>query len=252
MLVQPVRHQPADARGPATTPRGGCRRPTRRRCSSRRSCRGRRRSSRSARPRRTSARSAATTTRGTARCTPRTRRPARAAARSSPVVVARGARRCARGLRRRVVGVDLVAEEHARSGHSSTGWSSIRMAWAWSASTPRPRSSSASCSDHGGSCGAAARHEPNRTRIGGSPLRHAGARSATRSAGAPRSGIGQAIVAVEAHVVRQAVARPQAARRRRARSGGRRRRTSARSWPSTVTVHGPSVSTQIVAVVSVT
>ena len=66
VLVDPVRHQPADDVLAPPRLACGCRAPSSPRCSSRRSCRGRRRSWRSARPRTSSARSRASTTRGTA------------------------------------------------------------------------------------------------------------------------------------------------------------------------------------------
>ena len=81
-------------------------------------------------------------------------------------------------------------------GHSSGGRIEHRSACARSASTPRPRSRARARSDHGGSCGAAVRHEPNRTRLGrsspsvritlgGSGL--SGRATAPRRRGAPRT-----------------------------------------------------------------
>ena len=168
VLVDPVRHQPADDVLAATTARRGCRRPTLARCSSRRSCRGRRRSWSTARPTAATARRPASTPRGTASGTPRSRRRRR---RAPPRDVGRrrSLRSCAvpsaTGRRRR----PDRRGRRSRCGHSLGCWPSIRRPWARSASTPRWRGSRPGSRSCGGWCGAAARQLPNRTRSGPSP-----------------------------------------------------------------------------------
>ena len=190
MLVDPVRHQPTDDVVLPPLLGAGCCVPTHRRCSSRRSSRGRRRSSRWARWRRTTARSPATMPRGTATCTPRSRRRAREAGRTPgrDRMSLRELGDALAGLRRRVVRVDLIAEEDRQlrplvrrliaASHS---------AYAYNASTPRPRVSSASSRLHGGSCGAAVRHEPNTIRLGVSAPPSVWIRLAGNGAAPPRA-----------------------------------------------------------------
>ena len=162
-------------------------RPRPRRCSSRRGRRDRRRSSCSARSTAASGCPDRATPRGRAACTPRSRRPPRPAAAD----VASGAdERC--GLRRDLVGVDLIAEQQQAVGPR------LRRPAGAGASTPRarrprtPPDARPGDSVYGGRCGRAdparAEHEPCLplvlracgSRVGGRPSSGGQTRSPSR------------------------------------------------------------------------